>query len=76
MLAFGRGCFYEPVKLTDLTHDSGPSFHGFGNALVCKKIDYIFSDVNVKDYKLECWKDEHNGIYLFDHYPVCVTLEM
>ena len=63
---------YEPVKIKDLTADIGPTFHGFGKALVFEKIDYIFSNIDSEDYVAECWKEEHNGIYLSDHYPICV----
>lgn len=67
---------YQDVKLTDLTVNSGPTFHGFGKAEIFKKIDYIFSDIDSKDFKVECWKDECNGIYLSDHYPICVILKL
>jgi len=69
---------FENVKLADLTAESGPTFHGFGKASVFKKIDYIFSDLRVEDCncKVECWSEAYNGIYLSDHYPVCVSLEI
>lgn len=69
---------FKDVKIADLTAESGPTFHGFGKAKVQKKIDYIFSDLNVNDCncKIECWDDEHNGIYLSDHYPICALLEI
>lgn len=69
---------FEPVKIADLTAESGPTFHGFGKAEIFKKIDYIFSDLRAEECncKIERWDDEHNGIYLSDHYPVCASLEM
>lgn len=69
---------YKPVKITDLAAESGPTFHGFGKAEVFKKIDYIFSDLCADNCKckIECWDEEHNGIYLSDHYPVSVSLEI
>ena len=68
---------YKPVKIADLTIDSGPTFHGFGKAEIFKKIDYIFSDLKKEDcnYIIKCWNDEHNGIYLSDHYPICVDIK-
>ena len=64
--------------IADLAADCGPTFHGFGKAPVRKKIDYIFSDVDTEKMPcaVACWEDACNGIYLSDHFPICVTLEL
>ena len=69
---------YEKIKITDLAANSGGTWHDFGELANPKKIDYIYSDLKAEecDCKAYCWDDEHYGIYLSDHYPVCVTLEI
>ena len=68
----------KDVELIDMTENSGYTFHSFGNEEKFAKIDYIFTDkktaANVKS--VEVWKDELNGIYLSDHYPLCMTVEL
>ena len=65
-------------SLTDLTGDTGDTFHAFmtHSEPMCK-IDYIFTDPETATlpYQCEMWTDERNGIYLSDHYPVCVCIE-
>lgn len=60
---------------TDLTEGIGPTFHGFGNA-VPVHIDYIFSDRMLRCTKVKKWTECQNGIYLSDHYPVSVEIEL
>lgn len=64
--------------LVDLTKDSGTTFHAFGDERKAVKIDYIFadSDTAARGYDLALWKDEINGVFLSDHYPVSVIAEL
>lgn len=68
----------EPA-LTDLAAGVGRTFHGFGqyDGPVCK-IDYLFAspDLAATAAKPVLWQDERDGIYLSDHYPVMVELEL
>lgn len=63
--------------LTDLTADSGDTFHDFGRRQPVK-LDYIFGDATAAaaPHVMAVWRDEVNGIYLSDHYPVSVTLDL
>ncbi len=65
-----------PLKMKDLTDEFDFTFHAYGDFEKTTKIDYIYyhSDSEYK-YKSELWDDEIDGIYLSDHYPVCVELE-
>lgn len=64
-------------KLTDVTKNISHTFHDFGREKNACKIDYIFvSDVLVsRVIKTETWTECHEGIYLSDHYPVCMLLK-
>lgn len=50
------------------------TFHAFGKEEPGRKIDYIFTDIAGAAATL--WKDQINGVYLSDHYPVCMTAEL
>ena len=52
------------------------TFHDFGK-VDNEKIDYIFMTKDLSGYivNVQLWKDEQNGIYLSDHYPICVELK-
>ena len=40
------------------------------------KIDYIYYHTGDEyTYTAELWDDEIDGIYLSDHYPICVNIE-
>ena len=69
---------YEKIKIADLAAESGGTWHDFGELENPVKIDYIYSDLKAEECnsKAYCWKEEQHGIYLSDHYPVCVTLEI
>ena len=60
----------------DLTQNEGPTFHNFGKPESLIKIDYIFAKSTlIKRVKgASLWRDEKNGIYLSDHYPVAVEI--
>ncbi len=61
--------------LQDVTAAIPGTFHNFGRRTP-SKIDYIFmSDALAeKVTAATAWEDEHHGIYLSDHYPVCAEL--
>jgi endonuclease/exonuclease/phosphatase family metal-dependent hydrolase len=65
--------------LYDLTGHIPMTFHGYnyGNEPTCK-IDYIYVTKTLKEAAgaVTVWDDEHCGIYLSDHYPVCVEFEV
>lgn len=58
----------------DLTEGMEGTFHDFGKEAVPEKIDYIMATPTVKCLKRELWKDEKHGVFLSDHYPVCVEI--
>ena len=66
----------EQKGFTDVSKGLQTTFHGFGK---CdnEKIDYIYVSDELKDKveKTELWTDERDGIYLSDHYPVCMYLK-
>ena len=62
--------------MTDLTDKFEFTFHGYGNFEKAVKIDYIYYHTKDKySYTAELWDDEIDGIYLSDHYPVCVNVK-
>ena len=62
--------------LLDVTASIPVTFHGYGT--VAKKIDYIFLSESLRErvQDVEAWTDVHEGIYLSDHYPICLYLSM
>ena len=54
----------------------GTTYHGFGK-VKNKIIDYVFVTEELKRRAVSSalWKDETSGVYLSDHYPVCVEFE-
>ena len=65
-----------PLKMNDLTKDFEFTFHGYGNFEKKCKIDYIYYHTGDEyTYTAELWDDEIDGIYLSDHYPICVNIE-
>lgn len=69
---------YEPVELVDHTTHIPTTFHRFGTLGRDSKIDYIFTDKATapKVKSVEVWDQVINGIYLSDHYPVAMTVEL
>ena len=60
--------------LVDLTADLEGTYHEFGTLSKHEKIDYIFASQDVVCNKKELWKEEVEGVFLSDHYPVCVEI--
>ncbi len=60
-------------EFEDVTKGIGVTYHGYNGSGQCC-IDLIF----VKDWKVEKkavkWMDEVEGVFLSDHYPICVEL--
>ena len=63
---------YERRTLVDVTAEIPATFHGYGKCAV--KIDYLIATKALADRKTSAcvWDDTDNGIFLSDHYPVCV----
>ena len=58
-----------------MTANIGNTFHNFGRKEENGKIDYIFTDARpVAPATL--WEDRAGEIWLSDHYPVAVELEI
>lgn len=68
---------YKGTPLVDLSADSGLTFHAFGKEFDRNcKIDYIFADADTKLLSLTVCRDEADGVYLSDHYPIMAEVEM
>jgi endonuclease/exonuclease/phosphatase family metal-dependent hydrolase len=69
---------FEPFAMTDLTKDVGDTFHGYGDPEKLCKIDYVFADAETakRPSSARRWTEEKNGVYLSDHYPVEVDIEL
>ncbi len=72
--------FTSPIggrEIKDLTEDVGGTYHGYGKAKECVKIDYIFTDLQAN--KSNCRKIEDSGIdgiYISDHNPVLAKVTL
>lgn len=62
--------------LFDVTDRIDNTLHGFGTLKEKHKIDYIFTNVNTNYSNLRTIKTSDSGVYLSDHFPVCVDLEV
>lgn len=67
---------YEAFPVINVTKDIGTTFHNFGKKLEGPQIDYIYTDTATaaKPHSIVKWTDEQDGVYLSDHYPVCLTI--
>ncbi len=50
------------------------TFHDFGRQEKTDKIDYIIARDSFQLVSAVTWEDSKEGVYLSDHYPVCVEL--
>ena len=58
----------------DTTANIKTTFHKYGEYTEDCKIDYIITNMNAEN--AYCVADEHkDGIYISDHYPVCVNID-
>lgn len=58
--------------IVDFTSEIDVTFHNFGDPKRQEKIDYIYGSDEWKVSSSDTWKDNYDGIWLSDHYPVCV----
>ncbi len=60
--------------LSELTGNIPTTFHDYGKKTEPDKIDYMYVSHSLADRAGEAvdWKEEENGIYLSDHYPISV----
>lgn len=64
----------DEFGLTEFTEGIGTTWHAWGTVQE-PQIDYIFAKGFEKTSDVVLWKDELNGVYLSDHYPVEVSME-
>ncbi len=60
----------------EVTDKIAATFHNWGKKAV--KIDYIFATKSIKNSvkSVYIWDDCDEGIYLSDHYPVCMEFDI
>jgi endonuclease/exonuclease/phosphatase family metal-dependent hydrolase len=63
-------------KLIDTTADIKGTYHGYNPSEILSKIDYVFTNLPYVKSSAVAAEDCENGVYLSDHYPVGVTLEI
>jgi endonuclease/exonuclease/phosphatase family metal-dependent hydrolase len=61
-------------NLHDLTTEISGTFHDFGRMSKLEKIDYIIAQDTFTCDRAIVWDDSEDGVYLSDHYPVCVEI--
>ncbi|MBQ4579068.1 MAG: endonuclease/exonuclease/phosphatase family protein [Clostridia bacterium] len=59
---------------TNATADVGMTFHDFMRQPDGQQIDYIFVKGALRIDSAARWMDAKDGVYLSDHYPVCVEV--
>ena len=64
--------------LVDLTEEIPITFHGFGKRDPGYKLDYFLAKPETAALcsNVHIWEECYNGIYLSDHYPVELTLDL
>ncbi|MDF2802281.1 MAG: Endonuclease/exonuclease/phosphatase [Anaerocolumna sp.] len=62
----------EYDHIYDCTVNVTGTFHDFGRLTQEEKIDYIIADRTMNCIEAVKWTDCEEGVYLSDHYPVCV----
>ena len=67
----------DTPALYDVTGAFEGTFHDYGKVTGCK-IDYIYVTETLKNAvgDVKIWDDEHCGIYLSDHYPICAEFDV
>jgi len=61
--------------IIDFTAEIGPTYHNWGDPERQEKIDYIYGSKDWTVSGAETWEDCHEGVWLSDHYPVCVVVQ-
>ena len=64
----------EYPRFRDMTELAGGTFHDYGNLSEPEKIDYIYAEDKLCSCGIEKWMDCSEGVYLSDHYPLCVEM--
>lgn len=64
----------EYPRFRDMTELAGGTFHDYGKLSVPEKIDYIYAEDKLCSCGIEKWMDCSEGVYLSDHYPLCVEM--
>lgn len=62
--------------LCDVTSSIHGTFHDYGRLPIPEKIDYIIAQNSISCNQVTLWDDNHQGVYLSDHYPVCAELRL
>lgn len=67
---------YKKHKIFDVTDKIKSTFHNWGKC--AEKIDYIYVTEDIKKTVKDVytWNDTKDGIYLSDHYPVCMEFDL
>lgn len=63
-------------QLVDLTQGLEGTFHEYGQLEINEKIDYIMASKELKIIRKELWKEEQEGVFLSDHYPISIELDI
>lgn len=63
-------------KFTDITEGMEGTFHDFGKIEQPEKIDYIAVSDSILCKSRTLWTDCMDGVYLSDHYPIFVELQV
>lgn len=68
----------QEFDVCDLTSGIAGSFHDYGRQIPAIKIDYIIADKDTaeKPHSVVAWTDCVNGIYLSDHYPIALDIDL
>ncbi len=66
----------EEFGLVELTKNVDVTFHDYGRRNPYIKIDYIFASPSLRCAEFKIWDEQKGEMYLSDHYPVCVNVEV
>lgn len=64
------------TDMDDFTKDISVTFHKWGDKASEKKIDYIYGSKEWSVSDAVIWEECHDGVWLSDHYPVCVNADL
>lgn len=62
-------------RYRNLTEGIGITYHGFSPKDRPEYIDYVYVSDSLSCVRVEKWEDQKEGVWLSDHYPICVQLE-